>query len=83
MTWVSKADYGIMMAAGAKMWLTAGPNSGGVEGLLLHEGNVYRFVADWNARIVGEGTPLADFVQKHAKNETRGYSELLAYAAEA
>ncbi|MFK8002331.1 MAG: hypothetical protein AB8H86_22230 [Polyangiales bacterium] len=78
---MSELDYGALIAAGAKMWLTAGPNSGGVEGLLLHEDKVYRFVADWDARILGGAEPVAEFVRKHAKSDTRGIAELIAYVA--
>lgn len=79
---MSELDYGALIAAGAKMWLSAGPNSGGVEGLLLHEDKVYRFVADWDARIMGPAVPLADFLRKHAGSDARGISELLAYVAD-
>ncbi len=79
---MSELDYDALIAAGAKMWLTAGPNSGGVEGLLLYEGKVYRFVADWDARIMGAAVSVSDFVRKHAKSDARGIAELLAHVAE-
>lgn len=79
---VSELDYGALIAAGAKTWLTEGPNSGGVEGLLLHEGKVYYFVADWDARLVGTAVPVSDFVLQHAESDVRGFAELVAHVAE-
>lgn len=79
---MSELDYGTLITAGAEMWLTAGPNSGGVEGLLLHEGKVYYFVADWDARLVGTAVPVSDFVLQHAESDARGVTELLAHVAE-
>ena len=78
---MSEFDYGALIAAGAKMWLTAGPNSGGVEGLLLHEGKVYWFVADWKPRIDGWRS-VSDFVREYAKSDARGIAELVAHVAE-
>ena len=73
-------DYGSLIAAGAEIFLTEGPNSGGVVGLLLHEEHVYWFAAEWDAQLQGDPIPLADFVAKYRDSKARGIESLVAAA---
>lgn len=76
----AKHDYGTLIDAGAEIFLTDGPNSGGVAGLLLHEDWVYRFHAEWNASLDGDPIPLDEFIAKHRDSKVRGFVSLVEAA---
>lgn len=71
--------YQSLRDAGATEWITFGPNSGGVEGLLLHEGLVYWFYADWKPSVDPKPLSVAEFVRRYFQSAARGTADLVAH----
>lgn len=71
--------YAELRAAGASEFLTDGPNSGGVAGVLATEAMVWWFVADWTPQIMGRGTPAAAFVDRYRADRSRGIVDAVAW----
>lgn len=72
-------SYADMKARGAEEFLTAGPNSGGVEGLLVLDGRVWQFYADWDPVVGPTSMPADVFLERHGDSDRRGYREAVAF----
>lgn len=68
--------YAELRARGAREFLTDGPNSGGVAGLLWLDGWVWWFRADWTPEVDASPTPIAAFLRRYGESEARGYRAL-------
>ncbi len=77
--WTDGPDYHALKQRATAEWLTAGPDSGGVEGLLLVEDQVWWFVADWTPRVYGVPTSAGAFLERYGDDERRGYREAVAF----
>lgn len=72
-------DYPVLRKRAEQEWLTDGPNSGGVAGLLLVDDEIWWFTADWDPRIDGGPMPVAEFLARHGDSTHRGYAEAVAH----
>lgn len=72
-------DYDSLKRRATKEWLTEGPNSGGVEGLLLVDAQIWWFVADWEPRVYAVPMAVEDFLARYGDSDQRGYREAVAF----
>lgn len=74
-----RPTYAALRAMGAREFLTDGPNSGGVAGLLVTPTEVWWFQADWTPEIVSGPTPADVFVRRNRDSDGRGIADAVAF----
>ncbi len=74
-----RPSYADLRARGAKEFLTDGPNSGGVAGLLATETHVWWFQADWTPEITDGPIAASDFVRRYRDEDGRGIADAVAF----
>ena len=71
--------YAELRGDGAREFLTEGPNSGGVAGLLVTDSHVWWFRAEWTPEVSDRPIPVADFLARYHDSEARGVREAVAH----
>lgn len=72
-------SYRDLRERGAREFLTDGPNSGGVAGLLVLGDRVWWFVADWTPWVQHPPMSAEVFLARYGDRDARGYREATAY----
>lgn len=72
-------DYDDLKARADGEWLTYGPNSGGVEGFLLVEDQIWWFRAEWEPWVHDVPMPVAEFLERYGDSQDRGYKDAVAW----
>jgi len=68
-------SFEALKVRGARKWLTDGPNSGGVEGLLSLGDQIWWFRADWTPAVYTPPMSAAEFLTRYGDRDARGYRE--------